>query len=169
MSTIRIIYDFVGSPPRSLRAISRWMIFGQGLLNCVIYGVVEWHTKRVVRKRVRKGTFSPHTSAGRSGGSRTGRSGGGLGSAIRGLGRRHGHSAPGIHSGTHPSASFPQTASQGYGQTASQIERRAGSPSVSFVDPEMSILQRLELDPTVTVEEHEDEYAESRSVHKDKD
>ena len=34
--------DFVGTPPASLRAISRWFIFAQGLLDALIYGLVEW-------------------------------------------------------------------------------------------------------------------------------
>ncbi|WVW78340.1 hypothetical protein I302_100294 [Kwoniella bestiolae CBS 10118] len=64
VSLIRLIYDFAGKPPTALRAISKWMILAQGVLDAVIYGVVEWHTKRVVRKRVRKGTFSPRTAGG---------------------------------------------------------------------------------------------------------
>ncbi|AFR97489.1 hypothetical protein C343_05632 [Cryptococcus neoformans C23] len=63
VSFVRIIYDFCGRPPHALRAISRWFILAQGLLDAIIYGVVEWHTKRVVRKRVRRGTFSPHHSS----------------------------------------------------------------------------------------------------------
>ncbi|RXK40939.1 hypothetical protein M231_01787 [Tremella mesenterica] len=59
VSLIRIIYDFVGTPPTALRAVSRWFIFAQGMLDAIIYGLVEWHTKRVVRRRVRKGHFSP--------------------------------------------------------------------------------------------------------------
>ncbi|ORY30332.1 hypothetical protein BCR39DRAFT_558612 [Naematelia encephala] len=62
VSLVRLIYDFVGQPPVVLRAISRWFIFAQGLLDALIYGYVEWHTKRVVRRRVRRGTFSPETS-----------------------------------------------------------------------------------------------------------
>ncbi|OCF33866.1 hypothetical protein I317_01358 [Kwoniella heveanensis CBS 569] len=58
VSLIRLIYDFAGDPPVALRAISKWMVLGQGVLDALIYGVVEWHTKRVVRKKVRKGTFS---------------------------------------------------------------------------------------------------------------
>ncbi|WWC68056.1 uncharacterized protein I206_101975 [Kwoniella pini CBS 10737] len=58
VSLIRIIYDFAGQPPTSLRAISKWMILAQGILDAIIYGIVEWHTKRVVRKKVKKGTFS---------------------------------------------------------------------------------------------------------------
>ncbi|WWC86792.1 uncharacterized protein L201_001671 [Kwoniella dendrophila CBS 6074] len=57
VSLIRLIYDFAGTPPPALRAISKWMILAQGVLDAIIYGVVEWHTKRVVRKRVRKGTL----------------------------------------------------------------------------------------------------------------
>ncbi|WWC59593.1 uncharacterized protein I303_102150 [Kwoniella dejecticola CBS 10117] len=62
VSLIRLVYDFAGNPPTSLRAISKWMVLAQGVLDAVIYGVVEWHTKRVVRKKVRKGTFSPSAS-----------------------------------------------------------------------------------------------------------
>ncbi|WVQ98159.1 hypothetical protein IAU59_005281 [Kwoniella sp. CBS 9459] len=58
VSLVRLIYDFAGHPPVSLRAISKWMVLGQGILDALIYGVVEWHTKRVVRRKVRKGTFS---------------------------------------------------------------------------------------------------------------
>ncbi|WWD07539.1 hypothetical protein V865_005640 [Kwoniella europaea PYCC6329] len=64
VSLIRLIYDFAGNPPVGLRAISKWMILAQGVLDAIIYGVVEWHTKRVVRKKVRKGTFSPRNAAG---------------------------------------------------------------------------------------------------------
>ncbi|WWD00717.1 hypothetical protein V866_007652 [Kwoniella sp. B9012] len=63
VSLIRLIYDFAGNPPVGLRAISKWMILAQGVLDAIIYGVVEWHTKRVVRKKVRKGTFSPRNAA----------------------------------------------------------------------------------------------------------
>ncbi|KGB80158.1 hypothetical protein CNBG_5996 [Cryptococcus deuterogattii R265] len=63
VSFVRIIYDLCGNPPHALRAISRWFILAQGLLDAIIYGVIEWHTKRVVRKRVRRGTFSPHRSS----------------------------------------------------------------------------------------------------------
>ncbi|WVR04713.1 hypothetical protein IAU60_001724 [Kwoniella sp. DSM 27419] len=59
VSLIRLIYDFAGRPPTALRAISKWLVLGQGVLDAIIYGIVEWHTKRVVRKKVRKGTFSP--------------------------------------------------------------------------------------------------------------
>ncbi|WRT64674.1 uncharacterized protein IL334_001608 [Kwoniella shivajii] len=59
VSLIRLIYDFAGQPPTALRAISKWMVLAQGVLDAIIYGVIEWHTKRVVRKKVRKGTFSP--------------------------------------------------------------------------------------------------------------
>ncbi|ODN79566.1 hypothetical protein L202_03520 [Cryptococcus amylolentus CBS 6039] len=60
VSFVRLIYDFAGDPPTALRAISRWFVLSQGLLDAIIYGFVEWHTKRVVRRRVRRGTFSPH-------------------------------------------------------------------------------------------------------------
>ncbi|WWD21594.1 hypothetical protein CI109_106080 [Kwoniella shandongensis] len=83
VSVIRLIYDFAGHPPRSLRAISRWLILSQGLLDAIIYGVVEWHTKRVVRKRVRKGTFSPRNSA--QSGSKQGNTAAGV---FRGIGSR---------------------------------------------------------------------------------
>ncbi|WVQ75919.1 hypothetical protein IAR50_005554 [Cryptococcus sp. DSM 104548] len=59
VSFIRLIYDFAGDPPTALRAISRWFVLSQGLLDAIIYGFVEWHTKRVVRRRVRKGTYPP--------------------------------------------------------------------------------------------------------------
>ncbi|KAK6903606.1 hypothetical protein I203_107111 [Kwoniella mangroviensis CBS 8507] len=62
VSLIRLIYDFAGNPPIGLRAVSKWMILAQGVLDAIIYGVVEWHTKRVVRKKVRKGTFSPRNA-----------------------------------------------------------------------------------------------------------
>lgn len=42
VSLIRIIYDFAGKPPVVLRAISRWFIFSQGILDALIYGLVEW-------------------------------------------------------------------------------------------------------------------------------
>jgi hypothetical protein len=42
VSLIRIIYDFAGHPPVALRAISRWFIFSQGVLDAIIYGLVEW-------------------------------------------------------------------------------------------------------------------------------
>ncbi|KAL1407325.1 hypothetical protein Q8F55_006747 [Vanrija albida] len=125
VSLIRIIFDFVGQPPTALRAVSRWMIFGQGLLDAIIYGVVEWHTKRVVRKRVRKGTFSPRTSGGHTGGS-------GIGNALRGLG-----------SGSWRPQSPTSTQKQADNQTSS-VGRRNVSPTVSFADPERSILQRLD-------------------------
>ncbi|WVQ83169.1 hypothetical protein IAT38_005307 [Cryptococcus sp. DSM 104549] len=72
VSFIRLIYDFAGDPPTSLRAISRWLVLSQGLLDAIIYGFVEWHTKRVVRKHVRKGTFSPHHSVSATNGSKIG-------------------------------------------------------------------------------------------------
>ncbi|WVN89355.1 uncharacterized protein L203_104578 [Cryptococcus depauperatus CBS 7841] len=59
VSLIRLIYHFVGDPPHSLRAISRWFVLAQGLLDAIIYGFVEWLTKRVIHRRVRRGTFSP--------------------------------------------------------------------------------------------------------------
>ncbi|KAK8847503.1 hypothetical protein IAR55_005361 [Kwoniella newhampshirensis] len=85
VSLIRLIYDFAGRPPESLRAISRWLILSQGLLDAVIYGIVEWHTKRVVRKRVRKGTFSPRQS---STGNPTGSRSGNMTGMFKGLGSR---------------------------------------------------------------------------------
>jgi hypothetical protein len=42
VSLVRLIYDFVGRPPVALRAISRWFIFAQGILDALIYGLVEW-------------------------------------------------------------------------------------------------------------------------------
>ena len=42
VSLIRIIYDFAGNPPTPLRAVSRWFIFAQGILDALIYGLVEW-------------------------------------------------------------------------------------------------------------------------------
>jgi len=83
VSLVRIIYDFVGTPPVALRAVSRWFIFAQGLLDALIYGLVEWHTKRVVRKRVRRGTFSPSASRSNS------NPGTGIASAFRALGSRN--------------------------------------------------------------------------------
>lgn len=124
VSAIRIIWDFSGNPPLELRAISRWMMFGQGLLDALIYGVVEWHTKRVVRRRVRKGTFSPRTSHNSNGQ--------GLASALRGLNSRG-------------NASRPTSPRSEINPTASAIRRDGASPTVSFVDPEMSILQRLDV------------------------
>lgn len=144
VSLVHIIYDFAGSPPDELRAISRWMIFGQGLLDAIIYGVVEWHTKRVVRRRVRKGTFSPRTS-------HTGGHGSHLGSHLRGFSHRfhmpgHGHSHH--HNskggrGTNSSPAYMPQTSQAQGE--SQIASRNRSPQVSFVDPESSIMQRLDV------------------------
>lgn len=64
ISLIRIIYDFAGTPPTILRALSRWFIFAQGILDALIYGFVEWHTKRVVRKRVKRGHFSTQSQTG---------------------------------------------------------------------------------------------------------
>lgn len=121
VSLIRLIYDFTGEPPRALRAISRWMIFGQGVLDFIIYGLVEWHTKRVVRRRVRKGTFSPRTSN---------TAGSGVGSQLRAL------STSMLRSSRSPTSSGNQPA------TTSQIGR-SQPQQVSFVDP-ASIMQRLE-------------------------
>lgn len=127
VSTIRIIYDFVGSPPPELRAISRWTMFGQGILDGVIYGVIEYHTKRVVRRRVRKGTFSPRTSRGSQGATGGGSA---LGNAVRGgISGLSGRSRP-----TSPMSANKQTASR----------REGASPTVSFADPETSIMQRLD-------------------------
>jgi hypothetical protein len=42
ISLIRVIYDFAGQPPTVLRAMSRWFVFAQGVLDAVIYGLVEW-------------------------------------------------------------------------------------------------------------------------------
>jgi hypothetical protein len=139
VSTIRIIYDFVGDPPIELRAISRWMMFGQGLLDAFIYGIVEWHTKRVVRKRVRKGTFSPHASRGHSGQGHSGHHHSGLANKIRQLAHigHHNHSQPHHHTAN---------GNEGGGntQTASVQCNTVTSPTVSFIDPEKSILQRLD-------------------------
>lgn len=131
VSLVHIIYDFAGSPPEELRAISRWMIFGQGLLDGIIYGIVEWHTKRVVRKRVRKGTFSPRTS--HTGGS-------GMGSHLRAFSnpfRQYHHSHNEKKSGVMSTASGTVP--------PSQVASRNRSPQVSFVDPESSIMQRLDV------------------------
>lgn len=130
VSLIHIIYDFAGSPPEELRAISRWMIFGQGLLDALIYGVVEWHTKRVVRKRVRKGTFSPRTS--HTGGSNVGSNLRAFSNPFRATNQSQGKSA-GVKSA--PNDASPP----------SQIATRNRSPQVSFVDPESSIMQRLDV------------------------
>lgn len=128
VSLIRLIYDFTGEPPRALRAVSRWMIFGQGLLDALIYGLVEWHTKRVVRRRVRKGTFSPRTSH---------TNGSGIGSHLRGLRGLSRH----IHSHTNHSSHHHH---HHQNTRQSQLASRNQSPTVSFVDPEASILQRLD-------------------------
>ena len=42
ISLIRVIYDFVDQPPTVLRAMSRWFVFAQGVLDALIYGLVEW-------------------------------------------------------------------------------------------------------------------------------
>lgn len=42
VSLIRVIYDFVDQPPTVLRAMSRWFVFAQGVLDALIYGLVEW-------------------------------------------------------------------------------------------------------------------------------
>ena len=34
--------DFASRPPIVLRALSRWFVFAQGLLDAIIYGLVEW-------------------------------------------------------------------------------------------------------------------------------
>lgn len=140
VSTIRIVYDFVGTPPIELRALSRWMMFGQGLLDAFIYGLVEWHTKRVVRKRVRKGTFSPHTS---HNGNNSG-----LGSAIRHLSQ--------MGRTTNPNAARSDVGTNA--QTASA--RNPTSPTVSFVDPERSILERLGDPPSESSEESMESFKE---------
>ncbi|ORX33971.1 hypothetical protein BD324DRAFT_637845 [Kockovaella imperatae] len=62
VSLVRIIYDIAGTPPKPLRAVSRWFIFSQGILDAIIYGLVEWHTKRMVRRKVRRDAMSPTTS-----------------------------------------------------------------------------------------------------------
>ncbi|KAL7419331.1 hypothetical protein Q5752_006169 [Cryptotrichosporon argae] len=123
VSLIRIIYDFSGDPPASLRAISRWFIFAQGVLDALIYGLVEWHTKRVVRKRVRKGTFSPRGSGGGGGGS-------GLGSAMRGLASKKA-TRNGNANGASASASQQATANFASAGAVTSI----GGPSVSFAEP----------------------------------
>lgn len=105
VSLIRIIYDFVGTPPTALRAISRWFIFAQGILDALIYGLVEWHTKRVVRKRVHKGHFSNQ-------GSRTNsQNASNLANAFRNLGRRsvpdnHNHKSKASRLGSRGQVSF---------------------------------------------------------------
>ncbi|GMK59373.1 hypothetical protein CspeluHIS016_0703880 [Cutaneotrichosporon spelunceum] len=145
VSLIHIIYDFVGYPPDTLRAVSRWMIFGQGLLNGIIYGVVEWHTKRVVRRRVRRGTFSPRTS--RSSHHLSGIQA--LRHPIRYYHEHHSHSnsQSQSQSRTHHKTADPVTSN------ASQIASRR-SPQVSFVDPESSIMQRLDLKLGPTLDEY---------------
>lgn len=42
ISLIRVIYDLVGGAPTVLRALSRWFVFAQGVLDALIYGLVEW-------------------------------------------------------------------------------------------------------------------------------
>jgi hypothetical protein len=42
ISLIRVIYDFAGETPTVLRALSRWFVFAQGVLDAIIYGLVEW-------------------------------------------------------------------------------------------------------------------------------
>ncbi|EKD00262.1 hypothetical protein A1Q2_05439 [Trichosporon asahii var. asahii CBS 8904] len=140
VSTVRIIYDFVGNPPTGVRAMSRWMIFGQGLLNLVIYGAVEFHTKRVVRRRVRRGTLNQHRS-GRSSGH-----GHGHGSGIPGLGPFRWPKRSGTAQSNHGSSSLPVQVVGTGSRTGTGSRNGAGakSPTVSFVDPEMSILQRLD-------------------------
>lgn len=140
ISTIRIIYDFVGNPPTGLRAMSRWMIFGQGLLNLVIYGLVEFHTKRVVRRRVRRGTLNHHTS---------GRHSSGIGSGIPGFPglrwpKRSGTALSQSHHGHGQSHSRADQIKSNGSRTATGSRTGNKSPQVSFVDPEMSILQRLD-------------------------
>ncbi|BEI83902.1 hypothetical protein CcaverHIS002_0405060 [Cutaneotrichosporon cavernicola] len=140
VSLIHIIYDFVGYPPDQLRAIARWMIFGQGLLNGIIYGVVEWHTKRVVRRRVRRGTFSPHTSQ------RSSQHVSGLQALRHPIRYYHEHHSNSQSQSHHKTGDLT---SIGTGQIAS---RR--SPQVSFVDPESSIMQRLDLKLGPTLDEY---------------
>lgn len=66
VSIIRLIYDFAStSEPIGLRAVSRWFVFAQGAVDAFIYGFVEWNTKRIVRKKVRKGLMTPKTSRSR--------------------------------------------------------------------------------------------------------
>lgn len=42
VSLIRVVYDFAGGAPTVLRAMSRWFVFAQGVLDALIYGLVEW-------------------------------------------------------------------------------------------------------------------------------
>lgn len=69
VSVVRLIYDFVhpNNEPVALQALSRWFIFAQGLVDAVIYGLIEWRTKRVVRKKVRRGMLSHGGSRGSKG------------------------------------------------------------------------------------------------------
>jgi hypothetical protein len=50
----------------ALRPFHRF-IFAQGLVDAVIYGLIEWRTKRVVRKKVRRGMLSHGGSRGSRG------------------------------------------------------------------------------------------------------
>lgn len=53
VSLVRIICDFVvANPIAYLSGLSRWMIFSQGIVDFVIYGVVEIRVKRAVRRKV---------------------------------------------------------------------------------------------------------------------
>ncbi|CDZ98805.1 g-protein coupled receptor-carbon and camp sensor protein [Phaffia rhodozyma] len=55
VSIIRIVWDFGPNTPSPVfTAISRWMIFMQGLLDAVIYGLVETLVKRQVKKKTRR-------------------------------------------------------------------------------------------------------------------
>lgn len=115
-------------------------MFGQGLLDAIIYGLVEWHTKRVVRRRVRQGTFSPRGSNGPH-------SNQGFGQAIRNLGRS-GNKRSAADGGTGSGlGSALGLGSKAAAQTDIEVQQTASmrSPTVSFVDPEKSMLQRLDI------------------------
>ncbi|KAK4684863.1 hypothetical protein P7C73_g5303, partial [Tremellales sp. Uapishka_1] len=128
VSLVRIIYDFASTdPPVALRAVSRWFIFAQGLFDAIIYGAVEYHTKRVVRKKFRK-RGDPDSASGSGLHSA-------IGSALRGFGRR---------SQTSPTGSKlpPQ-------QTTSAMSsggRRNQNVSFGSVGDPRSILQQLDPD-----------------------
>jgi hypothetical protein len=108
--------DFISpNPSTPLRAISRWFVFSQGIVDALIYGVVEWQcvshlsnggssltlpsTKRVVRRKVRKGHFSPNNSRNTNGSNPAAA----IGSAIRSFGNRE-RSKPGVGAGLNPSS-----------------------------------------------------------------
>ncbi len=65
VSLVRLIWDFVNNDePVALTAIARWFVFAQGLVDALIYGFVEWSTKRSVRRKVARGAMSPGASRG---------------------------------------------------------------------------------------------------------